>query len=167
MSGESPEGQSDGYEILDAMRAGIEYRQPIRVRKWTVQLRPLSILETNEIAQEVQDELEEMKPNQRTRMAEHTLLAKKTLVRASTPDPERNSPTITELVLDKFTNDEIHYVYKQYSAIEDKVNPALEELSKESLELLVERVKKSPSELIELSFLELVNLSRHLLTRND
>jgi hypothetical protein len=66
-------------------------------------------------------------------------------------------------VLQSLTPDELHYLFKEYCAGADKLNPSLEKMPLERLQELVALAKKNPSALIELSFSELVNLSRHLL----
>lgn len=155
-----------GLEILDSMRMGVAQRHPIRIRSFTILVRPLSILETQDVAQEVAEALEALPEKARNRISEHVQFAKKALVLATTSDVGAKDPKITEYVLDRFTPDEIDYLWKQYVGVTDKVNPALESLPQEEVLQLIDRVKKSPSDLIELSFLQLHSLARFFLT-ND
>lgn len=153
---------------LDAMRMGVDYRSNLKIRGLTIPVRPLACIEFVLIANDVATEMEDMPERQRTPFVEHLLVAKKSLQRASTPDPDSKvAPKLTDLVLDRMTAEEVEFAYKQYVAATERANPALEEMKAEEIQELAERVKKSPSELIELSFLQLVNLSRHLLLSGD
>lgn len=158
----------DQIPELDSMRMGVDYRGILKIRNLSIPIRPLAIVEFVQIANEVAGELEDMPERQRTSFLEHLLVAKKTLQKASTPDVgSKVHPKLTDHVLDRMTPEEVEFAYKQYVAATERVNPALEEMKVEEIQELVEKVKKSPSDLIELSFLELVNLSRHLLLSRD
>jgi hypothetical protein len=153
----------DRIEQLDAMRMGVDYRLPIRIRTFSLHVRPLTIAETVEIAGEVTDELERL-GKAATRVIEHVLLAKRTLIKASTSEPGANDQQLSDPILDRMTPDELDLLFKQYVAACDKVNPSLESLPAEEVRAMAERLKKSPSEAIELSFLQLVNIVQFLLT---
>ncbi len=153
----------DRLPQLDAMRMGVEYRLEIKVREFKMSVRPITITETIQVASKVADKLMTLPKTAQNRITEHVLLAKETLMLASTSDVDVNDPKITDFILDRMTPDEIDNLFKQYVAATDKVNPSLEEMSTERVEALVEDIKKNPSLLIEHSFLELVNVSRYLL----
>lgn len=155
-------------EQLDAMRMGVEYKHPCKVRSFTVYLRPLTISETMEAATTTNELLEGMPEIARTRIAEHTILAKETLKRAALEDPDRDisESKLSDMILNKMTNDEVHLLYKQYISVCDKVNPSLEILPQEEINKLVEQAKKNTTQLIDLSFLELLSLAQYLLNKD-
>lgn len=163
----------DRIEQIDAMRMGVDYRLEIKVRGFTMMVRPLAISETLQVAATVQDELSKLPESARNRMSEHFILAKETLKIASTSDVGKNDPRITDLMMTHMTNDELHFLFKQYVAATDKVNPAMETLTPEEVEAIVEELKKNSSDadlvsaLTELSFSQLVSLARFYLTKGD
>lgn len=162
----------DKIPQLEAMRHGVDYRQRVSIRGFEIYVRPLSIMETNQVAATVQEKLSMLPESARHRLTEHTLLAKETLINASTSDVGANDARITDHILDRMTNAEIHYLYKQYVAAMDRVDPSLEQMSPEDLRALVDELKKNPkadlgSVLIELSFSQLVSLAHYFLTKSD
>jgi hypothetical protein len=107
----------------------------------------------------------------RTKIHEDNALAREFLKSASSP-PDFYAPKLTDPILDKMTNDEIMYFYREWQSACDRVNPALERMPIEKLKELVESVKKNPpkdldSQLIELSFGQLVSLASYLLLKDD
>lgn len=166
------ESVHDRIEQLDAMRMGVEYRLPIEVRGFKMYVRPLTVMESVKIASDVHAELVKLPQDARNRLTEHWILARETLKLASTSDVDKNDPKITDLILSRMTNDEIHFLFKQYVAACDKVNPALELINTEEIEKLVEDIKKNNPEelayqLTELSFLQLTSLAHFFLTKSD
>lgn len=163
----------DRIEQIDAMRMGVDYRLEIKVRGFKMMVRPLAISETLQVASSVQDELAKLPANAQNRLTEHFILAKETLKIASTSDVGKNDPRITDLMMMNMTNDEIHFLFKQYVAVCDKVNPALEMLGPEEINCLVDDLKKNSSpeelglQLIELSFSQLLSLAHSFLTKGD
>lgn len=154
------------------MRLGTEYRLEIKIRGFSIRVRPLSITESMQVASEVMDDFNRLPPSAKNSLSENTILAKKTLITASTSGPGANDPTITDLVLSQMTNDELHFLFKQYVAACDRVNPALELMSAEDVKLLADEIKKNSGEeldlqLIELSFLELASMAHYFLTKGD
>lgn len=159
---------ADSIEQLDAMRLGVEYKLTIKVRGFALVVRPLSISETLEVAHEVGSVLASLPQTAQTKITEQVLIAKHTLIKASTTDVGVNDPKITHMILDRMTADEVTLLFKQFVSACDKVNPALETLPDEELKSLVDGLKKNgASEAIELSFLQLANIVRYLLTKND
>jgi hypothetical protein len=156
-------------EILEAMRQGTDYRFEVLIRGQSFRLRPLCNAETIQVADSVQEIMMNLKPHQRHALTEHTLVARKTLEMASTPGYGTNNPTLTDYVLERFTNDELHMLYQEYASGCDKVNPKLEEIPEAQVNALVEEVKKNSEPaalglaLIELSSLQLVNVCRRLI----
>lgn len=152
----------DEYPQLAQMRMGSDYKFTIKLKQFSVVLRPLSMDEFVNVTMETAEYLESLPPVARNRLSENTILAKKILVLASTSEPDMGDFKLTESLLGRMTNDEVSYLYNEYCVICDKVNPKLEELPIEEVDRLVDMVKKSPSQAIELSFLELVNVCRKL-----
>src|SRR5688500_9249144 len=97
----------DSIEQIEQMRAGVEYRFPIRIRKFAIEVRPLSIMETVQVAQRVAESIKLAPEAARNRLTEHTFLAKETLIVASTSEVNANDPKITDYILDRMTNDEL------------------------------------------------------------
>lgn len=155
--------QHTGFEQVELMRAGVNYRFPVRVRGFSVSLRPLSIQETLDVTSQVAQHIASVPPSARNAMTEHVLFAQKTLERASTTDVDVNDPTLPEMVLSRLTPAELDLLFKEWVAGSDRCNPALEALPDEEVRALVEHVKKKPSDLIELSFLQLASVCRSIL----
>lgn len=150
-------------DVLAQMRMGTEYRVPIRVRGFSVMVRPLSIAEENEVISQVLEEMRKMPESARNPQTEHTLLAKKYLCLASTTAPNAYDFQITNDMVEAMTVNEVQALYKQYVGVTEKANPMLEEMPEKEILDLVEKVKKKSSDATELSFMELVNVCLHLL----
>lgn len=159
---------------IEQMRMGVQYRFPVKLRGFTIHLRPLSTDEAGKVFCAVQDRLEQLpKESHRTQAMQQFFFSRETLQRASTSDPDKNDPQLTDLILGRFTTEELAYLLKEYNAGCDGCNPMLENMTEQDIKKLVDEVKKNldgvaplkdlQSRLIELSFLELVNLSMALL----
>lgn len=158
----------DRIDQIDAMRMGVDYRFRIVCRGFSMSARPLSIGESVEVGTKVSQRLNEMTEFEKNRLNEHSLLAYETLVLASTSDYGTNDPKISEYILKRLTPDELSFLFKQYVAECDKVNPCLEMMDAKDIRPLVEALKKSPkedlaSQLIGLSFTQQVSTLFHLL----
>lgn len=155
---------------LEAMRMGVTYTWQIQLRNWKAVVRPLSIKEKLEVSHDVAAELARMPSSKRTSLTEHTLLARETLKRATCSSSTAYDPKLSDPILDEMTGDELLYVYDQYCAAEERVNPKLELMSKEQMQELVDEIKKkgsSASLLTELSFLQLVSLAHYFLSQES
>lgn len=156
------------FPQIDAMRMGVDYRFPVRIRQFTVMLRPLSVIESTEVAQQVADRFSQLPPSRQTALTEAVLLAQETLSLASTRGPGTKDPQLNELMLGNMTNDELQFLHNQYVNGCDRVNPALETITAERIEELVEEVKKKPDQsgslLIALSSQQLVQIVQHFLS---
>ena len=156
--------------LLSAMREGINYRFKIRCRGLEFTARPLSCFEVVRATQEVADQVEELEHKYRNSITESLWMASKKLQKATTTDVGSNDPKLTDYEIERMTPDEIDYLWKQYVAGCAKVNPCLEEMANDDILALVSQVKKSPNlglALIDLSFLELANICRRLLTTTE
>jgi hypothetical protein len=150
-------------DILEAMRFGTQARFPVRIRKFEVALRPLTIAEMVSVTAEAAEDIRKQPENSQTAATEHVIFSVKMLEKASTSSPQKNDPKLTGAVLQCLTPDELAYLFKEYTAGLDKLNPSLEKLSLDKINELVALAKKNPSLLIELSFLEVVNVCHALL----
>lgn len=163
----------DRIEQLDAMRLGTEYRLKVKIRGFEMYVRPLSISESIQVTANAQEKLSMLPANARNTLTEHTILAKETLKLASTSDVGKDDIRITDLILDRMTNDEVHFLFKQYIAATDKCNPALELMSGPELKAIVSDIKKNRqdpelvSQLTGLSFSQLVSIIHHLVNQSD
>lgn len=130
--------------------------------------RPLSIGESVEVGTKVSERLESMSDVEKNRLNEHSLLAYETLILASTTDYGTNDPKISEYILRRVTPDELQFLFKQYIAECEKVNPCLEMMGTEDIKNLIDVLKKSPkedlaSQLTGLSFIHLLSTCHQLL----
>lgn len=156
------------FDQLEKMRAGVDYRFSVSLRSFTVKLRPLSVSEMMEITSSVAQYISSLPEAQRTRVVEHLYFSKMVLEKASTPEPDsKTAPALPDYILSQMSTEELEFLFKQYVSITDKCNPVLEDMPVDELKELVEEVKKNPSALIELSFLDLVNIARFLITNAD
>jgi hypothetical protein len=159
----------DGH--LDAMRLGVNYSGVITIRGFSLRVRPLSISESIEVAAKVTDRILSLPKSGQNRLSENTFLALETLALASTSDVGANDPKITDYTLTRMTPDELAAVFKAYVAECDRVNPALERMTAEDVTALIESLKKSAgdqveldSRLTELSLSELASIVSSFLT---
>lgn len=149
--------------ILNAMRMGIDYRHTVTCRGFTVSVRPLSIHEMTIVASRVIEAMKSAPETARHALNENLILAKETLKLASTTEYGSNDPKLTDYEMDRWTSDELQYIYRQYFQGCDKVNPVLEKISVEDLKILVDQIKKKDLQLIELSLLQLINVCQFLI----
>lgn len=155
--------EKDLIPQLEAMRSGVNYRQEITLRGFKMMVRPLTVTETLRVTANVNEMLGKLPENARNRVQENILLAKETLKISSTSDIDAGDGTITDYIMDRMTAEEIQFMFRQYVSVMDKVNPVLDKLPPEEVQLLAEQIKKNPSELTERSFLEVVNVCLHLI----
>jgi len=168
MNGYNPDRLSE----LDAMRMGTDYRMSIKLRNFNMPVRPLAMSEQIQIHHNVADYLSKLPNSARTSQNEHYYAAREYLKMASTSDVGQADVHIGDPVLDKMTVDEVMHLYRQYIQAVDKANPSLEMMSADEITAIVDDIKKkAPDELglavIELSFLELVNLVQYFVTKKD
>jgi hypothetical protein len=153
---------------LALIRQGTENKFPVSCREFRVFLRPLTMDETTRVTNETAMELDRMPKASQTRITESSLYAKKVLQLASTPEPDSDvMGQITEYTLSKMTDREINFLFKQYAAGCDKLDPDFEFMTVKEIKELAEQLKKSPLAVTELSFLELTSLCRHLILEDS
>lgn len=154
------------------MRHGVDYFFPVKFRNFSVTLRPLSNSEMMEALSNAQAYIATVPRERVTEVLKDNFIACEILKMASRPFEEKGPGKLTELILQNATTEEVMFLYKQWMAITDKVNPVFEEIPIEVVKRTVEDVKKnSPQDLkqqlTELSFMQLVNLARYLLTSDE
>lgn len=162
---------SETLPQIEQMRMGVDYSFNVKLRSFSVILRPLSNAEMMEAHSAVQTIMSGKPKHLLSRISEDNELAKEYLERASSPYG-KFAPALSKPMLEQMTNEEVMYFYKEWMAVVDRVNPHLEKLSVPQLEEIVHAVKKNPSEdlhyqLTELSFGQLANLALYLLTKGD
>lgn len=152
-------------DILRALRFGVDYTFTIKVRQLEIVVRPLSLTERVRVTNDVLADLSKQPAEQRTALAESSLLAIRTIELATTPEPNsKAAPTLPAQLLERFTNDEVAAVYKAYMDGLEILDPSMETLTSERLKELVEAAKKNPSALRELARPHLETLAVFLLT---
>lgn len=152
----------DSLPELDAMRQGVTYQFKVTCRGFSVSLRPLSMNEILKVMAETQEFLNTMSETARNRLNENVIYAKKTLMFASTSDVGKSDMKLTGKMFDLMTDREVQFLYGEYCAGCDRVDPALEKLKPEIINELAENIKKNPSTATALSFLELVSVCQKL-----
>ena len=137
----------------------------MKVRALELKFRPLSLQEQVELTNEVAEEVS-MKPKAaQNSMTEASLMAIRTLERASAEaPPSKVLGRLTAAVLSKMTNDEVMALFRAYNEGCDKLNPTMEMITPEQIDALVEAAKKNDSVLKDLPQPRLVQLARFLLT---
>lgn len=155
------------YPNLALIREGIKFRFPIQIGRLTLEMRPLSTFEEEMIEREVATELSKLPEQERTGITSSGKLSIKKLYRAQTSDIHAKDAKMNELELAACTPAELQFIFKEYLAGCDKVNPRLESYKSSEVTKWVEALKKSSqaeTTLIESSFYQLVALCLHLLT---
>lgn len=160
----------DPFE-LEIMRAGVDYRFAVQFGSVKLMLRPLASSEMVEAYGQVAQYMASLPDAQRTEVAENTWRAREFLKRASSQYGQ-SLGQITDVHLNAMTNKQIMALYREWLAIEDRINPDIEDIPAERLELLVETIKKNPkedwgSQLTELSFGVLLKVALFSLTPRD
>lgn len=143
-------------DLLAMMREGVKAIHEIKLRSFTCQVRVLSIDEMNlvrrdALKQAIADKGDEVDKN---------LITQKTILKlCSTSPASGNVPMLTDKLLGMLSTDEINYLYDEYMAVLDKVNPALESISHEVFRELVDSLKKNLLSVNDLSIRQLRAIS--------
>ncbi len=164
---------SDRDSILEAMRMGTDYHFKITLRGFRMVVRPLTIIEEQQVVAHVTQHLATLPPHAKNSLSENIALAKEYLKIASTSDVGKGDYKIWDYQLDRMFPEEIQYLYRQYLDAKEAVNPNLETMTPDELQSLVTSLKKSPdavtwaSQMIELSRSQLATLCRSLILENS
>ena len=155
---------TDDLPELELMRQGVQYKFSLKIRNWSVPVRPVTVGEHMSINNEVINDMAGLSPLMRSTLNESYMLAKSMLKKASAePPPSTRLGPITDLLLDSMTIDEVLFLYTQYEAGVAKVNPKFELLSNDDVQELISKVKKKESALTDCSFSQLVSMVHSLL----
>jgi hypothetical protein len=160
---------TDRDAILDAMRQGADYNFKIVLRGFQMTVRPLTILEEQQVVANVTEYLNGLPAHAKNSLAENVSLAKEYLKIASTSDVGKQDFKIHDYQLDRMTPEEIQYLYRQYLDAKEQVNPSIETMTADELNSLLAVLKKNPgaadwgSRMIELSRSQLVRICRSLI----
>lgn len=142
-------------ELLAKARAGTQEIHTISLRDLTIPVRVLSIDEINAIRRQAA-------MNSAMRQGDETdrnLETQKTVLRMATTVKVGGVPMLPEKLMNLFSMDELKYLYEEYLAIMDTVNPSLEFMSPEQFRALVDALKKNTISSKELSFRQLRAIS--------
>lgn len=126
-------------DILAKMRAGIKETYEIRMREMVIPVRVLSIDEVNNIRREALTNALIAKGDETDK---NVHIQKITLKLASTIG-KGSGPILGDRLLSMLTVDEINYLYEEYIAVMDRVNPSLESIPPEQFGMLVDALKKN------------------------
>jgi hypothetical protein len=157
-------------DALELMRLGVDYRFTLKLRQFETLARPLSVAEQTEVAARVVAHIKTIPEDRRNKIEEDTAKAK-VILEFATSFPGAQVPGLTQMLLGQMTPGELMYLWKQYEAGVEKVNPNLETMTQKELEQMVEALKKNYAEerreqLTTLSFWQLVDLCQ-LLTQGE
>ena len=126
-------------DIVRKMRAGTKEVHQIRLGEQDIPVRVLSINETNRIRQEA---IKKTLLEKGDEVDRNVVIQKLTLKLASTI-PRDGVPILSEKVLDDLSVDEVNYLYSEYVAAMESVNPSIERIEPKEFALLVELLKKN------------------------
>lgn len=161
------------FDDVDAMRMGVEYTfqvsLPRSARRYA--LRPVSNAEMMQCYHNVWEYVSKLPKTAQNKISEDHATAREILKQASSPFGTY-APTITDHILDQLTLDQVTFLYKEWLATCEKVNPNIEHMEDGQMREVVEMVKKNSPEdldyqLTDLSFWQLRDLVRYLLTKGD
>jgi hypothetical protein len=159
------------FPNLALIRQGIEYRFQIKIGQLVLLMRPLSITEEDRITQDVIDEMKNLPEEKKTSLKQSALLSIKKLETAQTSDVNKKDWKMSQMELSYLTPGELEYIFKNYMAGCDKINPGIETFSRDQVSQWVDALKKSSSDLemilIESSFHQLAAICRHLLSTSE
>ena len=157
------------FPNLALIREGINFRFDVTIGKLTLTMRPLSTFEEEKLEMEIKEEMKSSPDDGGIKRS--ALLSVKKLCRAQTSHPNMKDWKMSEMELSNCTPAELQFIFKEYLAGCDKVNPRLESYSKAEVVKWVDVLKKNTQNmettLIESSFYQLVALSLHLLTASE
>lgn len=150
---------------FSAMRCGVTYRFKVPFKDGFVWLRPLANEEIIEATGECASRLSKMTEFERNRIAENVILARIYLSKASR-EYGKTEGGVTEHQLAKLSNEELLFLYGEWIAVCEKVNPKVEDIPKEEVMRLVEEAKKNPSDLMDFSIHQLAAMVHSFLVES-
>jgi hypothetical protein len=161
-------GYDSTVEILARMREGTRWRWPVTFKTAEVLLRPLTMGEEIDVEVRVTQNMKSKEPAYRVPINESAMRAKIILEVASTSEPGKTDPMLTDNILNQFTNAELLAFMKEYQTVCDKCDPSIDSLTRQQIDEMVEALKKTPSEVLHsaltgLSFWQLRDLSASII----
>lgn len=160
---------ADQDALLNAMRLGADYQFKITLRGFSMNVRPLTIIEEQQVVANVSAFMATLPVHAKNSLSENVALAKEYLKIASSSDVGKVDYQIWDYQMDRMTPEEIQFLYRQYLDAKEAVNPSVETMSIEQINTLVQTLKKSPgpadwaSQLIELSRSQLGRVCQYLI----
>lgn len=148
--------------LLQAMRRGVDFNMKVKIRELTIELRPLSIFEQQEIEGLVLKRVSNIPESRRTVLLLDYWHKMMTILYASQTKILNSEPTISISDLKVMTKGEIDFIYDQYLIHVDKVNPHPDLLTDKDLEEWVEAIKKNPVLLSSLTYHQQRQILIHL-----
>lgn len=152
------------FPELALMREGIEYKFPIRIRKFEVTVRPLTNYEIIKAVAQAGSDFEKLPAQDQIQTTASLLSAQRQLEMAASDGPGEPSK-LSMTMMNHMTPDEVTALWAQYLHVVDRVNPAFEEMPLEKLVEMADAVKKNKdprSLLIDSSISSLIALCLHL-----
>lgn len=154
-------------DLLAKMREGTKSLHEVRMRSLTVQVRVLSIDEMNMVRRDAFTAALAMKGDD----VDKNLIMQKSILKLATTSPDSGGvPMLSDKVLGMMSTDEVAYLYDEYIRVLDGVNPALESISPEAFQELVDSLKKNLISVNDCSIRQLKAISSSyvdLLSRRD
>lgn len=159
-------------EIVEKMRAGVDYHMQVKCRNFSITVRPLTLVEQLQATTNSVDKYRMLPEPAKHKLSESVILAIEILKLATTSDFGKNDSSLTEDTMNLWTTQELMFVYDQYLKAIERANPSLEKMTATELRELVDHLKKKPkeelfSQLTELSFTHLREVAEYLLTPGD
>jgi hypothetical protein len=126
--------------LLAKMRAGTEEVYEIQMRELTIPVRVLSVDEFNEIRRDAK-KFAAATPG--SDVTDEHLHVQKTTLKLASRVTRGGVPLLGDKLLGLLTIDEVNFLYDEYIAIMDRVNPNTESLTPEQFQALVDALKKN------------------------
>ena len=137
--------------LLAKMRAGTQEVYEIEMRELKIPVRVLSIDELSAVRRDAIQKVS-MQMGDDTDKALHT---QKAVLRLASTLVPNSAPMLADKLLSRLGVDEINFLYNEYIAIMDRVNPALETIQPEQFRALVDALKKNTMSAKDLSLHQL------------
>lgn len=136
--------------LLGKLRAGVKATHEIKCRELVVPVRVLSIDEFNEVRRHSIAHATAKNGDE----TDKNLQAQKLTLKLASSLTE-GVPLLGDKLLSKLSLDEINFLYEEYLAVMDSVNPSLASISDEEFRAIVDALKKNLTSSRKLSLLQL------------
>lgn len=149
--GENAPSITTADDLLKKLRFGTEEVHTIVMRGVEIPVRVLSQSEYNKIRK---DAIQATVVEGGDETDKNIRIQKATLMLASTLR-HGQAPMLSDKLLDKLSNDELSFLYEEYVAKVDSVNPKLEQMTDDEFKAIVEALKKNTISSRDLSLRQL------------